>query len=95
MTLCPGENSCLRHSGWKTWHGGGRKISRAGNQSFIADAAHELRSPVAALSIQVELAQRATQEVDRQVSLSEVQAGVMRLTHHTQQRLTLARLEPE
>lgn len=62
---------------------------------FIADAAHELRTPVAALSIQVELAQRATQEEDRQVSLSEVQAGVTRLTHLTQQLLTLARLEPD
>ncbi|QAY86176.1 ATP-binding protein [Pseudomonas arsenicoxydans] len=62
---------------------------------FIADAAHELRTPVAALCIQVELAQRATQEVDRQVSLSEVQSGVMRLTHLTQQLLTLARLEPD
>ncbi|MGV8864196.1 MAG: ATP-binding protein [Pseudomonas sp.] len=62
---------------------------------FIADAAHELRTPVAALSIQVELAQRATQEVERQVSLSEVQSGVMRLTHLTQQLLTLARLEPD
>jgi two-component system, OmpR family, sensor kinase len=62
---------------------------------FIADAAHELRTPVAALSIQVELAQRATQDEDRQVSLSEVQAGVARLTHLTQQLLTLARLEPD
>ena len=62
---------------------------------FIADAAHELRTPVAAISIQVELAQRATQEEDRQVSLSEVQAGVTRLTHLTQQLLTLARLEPD
>ncbi|MEO8643368.1 ATP-binding protein [Pseudomonas sp.] len=62
---------------------------------FIADAAHELRTPVAALSIQVELAQRATQDEDRQISLSEVQAGVTRLTHLIQQLLTLARLEPD
>ncbi|TPG94668.1 two-component sensor histidine kinase [Pseudomonas caspiana] len=62
---------------------------------FIADAAHELRTPVAALSIQVELAQRATQDAERAVSLSEVQAGVTRLTHLTQQLLTLARLEPD
>ncbi|MGV8920583.1 MAG: ATP-binding protein [Pseudomonas sp.] len=62
---------------------------------FIADAAHELRTPVAALSIQVELAQRATLDEDRQLSLSEVQAGVTRLTHLTQQLLTLARLEPD
>jgi two-component system OmpR family sensor kinase len=62
---------------------------------FIADAAHELRTPVAALSIQVELAQRATLDDDRQISLCEVQAGVTRLTHLTQQLLTLARLEPD
>jgi signal transduction histidine kinase len=62
---------------------------------FIADAAHELRTPVAALSIQVELAQRATLDEDRQISLCEVQAGVTRLAHLTQQLLTLARLEPD
>ncbi|MEB0042065.1 MULTISPECIES: ATP-binding protein [unclassified Pseudomonas] len=62
---------------------------------FIADAAHELRTPVAALSIQVELAQRATFDEDRQILLSQVQAGVTRLTHLTQQLLTLARLEPD
>lgn len=62
---------------------------------FIADAAHELRTPVAALSIQVQLAQRATLEDERQMSLAELQAGVTRLTHLTQQLLTLARLEPE
>ncbi|MFW0754077.1 ATP-binding protein [Pseudomonas sp. H11T01] len=62
---------------------------------FIADAAHELRTPVTAISIHVELAQRATEEEDRQVSLSEVQSGVTRLTHLTQQLLTLARLEPD
>ncbi|KIH83370.1 ATP-binding protein [Pseudomonas batumici] len=64
-------------------------------KDFIADAAHELRTPVAALSIQVELAQRATLDEDRRISLSEVQAGVTRLTHLTQQLLTLARLEPD
>jgi signal transduction histidine kinase len=64
-------------------------------KNFIADAAHELRTPVAALSIQVELAQRATQDSDRAVSLSEVQMGVTRLSHLTQQLLTLARLEPD
>ncbi|NMM35896.1 MAG: two-component sensor histidine kinase [Glaciimonas sp.] len=64
-------------------------------KSFIADAAHELRTPVMALSIHAELAQRASNEEERQAALVQLQHGITRLTHLAQQLLTLARLEPE
>lgn len=64
-------------------------------RDFIADAAHELRTPIMALSIQAQLAQRATDEAERQSALAQLQQGVVRLGHLAQQLLTLARLEPE
>ncbi len=64
-------------------------------RSFIADAAHELRTPMMALSIQAELVQRASHEEERQAALTQLQQGVIRLTHLAQQLLTLARLEPD
>jgi signal transduction histidine kinase len=64
-------------------------------KDFIADAAHELRTPIMALSIQAQLAQRATDEEERQTALAQLQHGVVRLGHLAQQLLTLARLEPE
>ncbi len=62
---------------------------------FIADAAHELRTPIMALSIQADLAQRAADQEERQQALIQLQGGVSRLAHLAQQLLTLARLEPE
>ena len=64
-------------------------------KDFIADAAHELRTPVMALSIQAQLMQRASDESERQSALSQLLQAVERLNHLTQQLLTLARLEPE
>lgn len=62
---------------------------------FVADAAHELRTPMMALSIQTQLAQSADSEAERLQALAQLQAGVTRLSHLAQQLLTLARLEPE
>jgi len=62
---------------------------------FIADAAHELRTPMMALSIQTQLAQSADDPEERKAALAQLQHGVGRLTHLAQQLLTLARLEPE
>jgi two-component system, OmpR family, sensor kinase len=64
-------------------------------KDFIADAAHELRTPVMALSIQAQLMQRASDESERQGALSQLLQAVERLNHLTQQLLTLARLEPQ
>ncbi|HMM46824.1 MAG TPA: histidine kinase dimerization/phospho-acceptor domain-containing protein [Thiobacillaceae bacterium] len=61
---------------------------------FAADAAHELRTPLAALKVQAQVALRAQTDEGRQHALSKVIAGVDRMTHLVEQLLTLARVDP-
>jgi len=61
---------------------------------FTADAAHELRTPLAALKIQAQVARRAENEAQRGAALDNLILGVDRATHLIGQLLTLARLEP-
>ncbi|ACV34511.1 ATP-binding protein [Accumulibacter sp.] len=63
-------------------------------REFIADAAHELRTPLAALSLQLQLAERATDAAARGDAFGELERGLERATHCVQQLLTLARQEP-
>ena len=62
---------------------------------FTADAAHELRTPLAALKLQVELAERAPDAETRCAALAELEDGVDRASHLVEQLLAMARLEPE
>ena len=62
---------------------------------FTADAAHELRTPLAALKLQVGLARRAHDDAQRADALGELESGVDRASHLVEQLLTMARLEPE
>ncbi len=62
---------------------------------FIADAAHELRTPVMAISLQTELVQNAENNNEREQAIEQLKKGIHRLTHLIQQLLTLARLEPD
>ncbi|WP_324658100.1 ATP-binding protein [Burkholderia thailandensis] len=64
-------------------------------RDFIADAAHELRTPIMGLSIQTQLLQRTASADERARILAQIQAGTTRLSHLAEQLLTLARLEPE
>ena len=64
-------------------------------RQFTADAAHELRTPLAGLRTQAQVAARARDEAERHRALSQVLEGVDRMTHLVQQLLTLARLEPD
>ena len=61
---------------------------------FLADAAHELRSPVAALALQVQLAERAHSPAAREAAFRELAHGVERARRLVQQLLDFARLEP-
>ncbi len=62
---------------------------------FTADAAHELKTPLAALTTQTQVALRATTDKEKQDALLKVLSGVRRSSHVVQQLLTLSRLEPE
>jgi two-component system sensor histidine kinase QseC len=62
---------------------------------FTADAAHELRTPLAALQAQLQVAQRARDNVERDRSLQQLQSGLSRAAHLVDQMLQLARLDPE
>lgn len=62
-------------------------------RAFTADAAHELRTPLAAIKIHAEVALGATEEEQRRRAIAQVIAGVQRTTHLVQQLLMLARLD--
>ncbi len=62
---------------------------------FTADAAHELRTPLAALRTQAQVALRAADDAGRRRALDQVLAGVDRATQLVEQLLTLARVDPE
>jgi two-component system OmpR family sensor kinase/two-component system sensor histidine kinase QseC len=63
-------------------------------RAFLSDAAHELRSPLTALKLQIATLRRAPDEVQRQAALDALSAGVERATRLVEQLLTLARSEP-
>ena len=65
------------------------------NKRFTADAAHELKTPLAALSTQTQVALRADTPEARKSALLKVLASVNRSTHMVQQLLTLSRMDPE
>ena len=60
---------------------------------FLADAAHELRSPVGALALQVQLAERAHSAAARSAALQELARGVERSRRLVQQLMDFARLD--
>ncbi|MDB6063601.1 MAG: two-component sensor histidine kinase [Verrucomicrobiaceae bacterium] len=60
---------------------------------FVADAAHELRTPIAALQLQLDLLQRSHTQQDRDLSISALYKGVGRAKHLITQLLLIARSE--
>jgi signal transduction histidine kinase len=64
-------------------------------RAFISDAAHELRSPLTALRLQLQLLDRAPDEAARVEARSRLGAAVERAIHLVEQLLALARSEPQ
>ncbi|MBZ2209889.1 ATP-binding protein [Massilia soli] len=62
-------------------------------QHFVADAAHELRTPLAALKLQAQSLERADSEEARGVAVGRLTAGIERATRLVEQLLVLARQE--
>lgn len=62
---------------------------------FTADAAHELRTPLAAVRLQLDILKRADDEEEAKAALLTLEKGVLRSTRLVHQLLELARQEPE
>jgi two-component system OmpR family sensor kinase len=62
-------------------------------QNFVADAAHELRTPLAALKLQAQSLERADSLEARKVAVGRLTAGIERATRLVEQLLVLARQE--
>ena len=61
---------------------------------FTADAAHELRTPLAAVKIQAQVALVSRNPADQRHALNQVLVGADRATHLVEQLLRMARLDP-
>ena len=64
-------------------------------KSFVSNAAHELRSPLTALKLQVQALERAGDEAARAVAVGRLQQGIDRAIRLMQQLLVLARQQAE
>ena len=63
------------------------------HKRFIANAAHELRTPITAISLEVDNLLRGQDQTQMQQAASRLKLGSQRTQHLLQQMLTLARLE--
>ena len=68
--------------------------AREAQQRFVANAAHQLRTPLATLQVQTERALRETDPKRHGEALADVVKAVSRMRHLTQQLLTLSRSDP-
>ena len=64
-------------------------------QNFVADAAHELRSPLAALQLQLQALRKAPDESAQEAAQEQLAAGIERAKRLVEQLLALARQEAE
>jgi two-component system sensor histidine kinase QseC len=73
------------------------RVSHAieGERRFTSNAAHELRTPLAAIQAQLHAVRRADNAEERKQGLEQLQRGVERSTRLVGQLLTLARLDPD
>ena len=69
--------------------------SRDNEQRFTADAAHELRTPLAAIKTNLQVLQRARSAQEREEFIAALGASVERATRLVNQLLALALLDPQ
>ena len=69
------------------------KVSLTTQKRFLADAAHQLKTPLAGLRMQADLAQRETDADELKKSLKHIGLASVRATHTVNQLLALARAE--
>ncbi len=69
------------------------KASLTTQRRFLADAAHQLKTPLAGLRMQADLAQRETDAEELKKSLKHIGQASIRATHTVNQLLALARAE--
>jgi signal transduction histidine kinase len=61
---------------------------------FTSDAAHELRTPITALKLQLSLLEQAKTKDEQEIAIQSLKIGVGRTEQLISQLLTLARIEP-
>jgi two-component system sensor histidine kinase QseC len=64
-------------------------------QRLTADAAHELRTPLAVIMIHAQNAINAHNDQDRNMALGELEKGVTRISRLLEQLLTLSKISPD
>ena len=69
------------------------KVSLSTQKRFLADAAHQLKTPLAGLRMQADLALRETDANELKNSLRHISEASIRATHTVNQLLALARAE--
>uniref|UniRef100_UPI0035637610 sensor histidine kinase n=1 Tax=Polaromonas sp. TaxID=1869339 RepID=UPI0035637610 len=69
------------------------KVLLSTQKRFLADAAHQLKTPLAGLRMQADLAQRQTDAEELKKSLKQIGRASVRATHTVNQLLALARAE--
>ncbi|MDD3596314.1 ATP-binding protein [Sulfuricurvum sp.] len=69
------------------------KIATQARKNFVADAAHELRTPLAALLFQLDFANKSTDPKDQKLALNTLEKGIHRANRLIEQLLMLARQE--
>jgi two-component system sensor histidine kinase QseC len=71
------------------------KNALSNERGFTSDAAHELRTPLAGIKAQAQVALRASNEKEKDTALRHIINGIDNTTHLVRQMLMLARLDPD